>query len=144
MTRHKTLRWINWKNRNWPGYYKHDLKSMKFLCLSGNTTATNRSRLIATICNTEVAQERYVKMKYARDRLALQSYKNVLWMINSIKSGSHIKVTITSAIAKLNRRLLEARRRWEFVAMAKQTSKFPSDPKTQRYRWLWSAQYHEP
>ena len=47
--------------------------SIKFLCLSGNTTATNRSRLIATICNTEVAQERYVKMKYARDRLALQS-----------------------------------------------------------------------
>ena len=78
--------------------------SIKFLCLSGNTTATNRSRLIATICNTEVAQERYVKMKYARDRLALQSYKNVLWMINSIKSGSHIKVTFKSAIAKLNRR----------------------------------------
>ena len=77
---------------------------MKFLCLIGNTTATNRSRLIATICNTEVAQERYVKMKYARDRLALQSYKNVIWMINSIKSGSHIKVTIRSAIAKLNRR----------------------------------------
>ena len=47
--------------------------SMKFLCPSGNTTATNRSRLITTICNTEVAQERYVKMKYERDRLALQS-----------------------------------------------------------------------
>ena len=48
--------------------------SIKLLCLSGNTTATNRSRLIATLCNTEGAQERYVKMKYARDRLALQSF----------------------------------------------------------------------
>ena len=61
----------------------------------------------------------------------MQSYNNVLSMMASIKSGSHIKVTIRSAMAKLNRRKLEARRRREFVAMAKQTSKFPSEPKTQ-------------
>ena len=56
--------------------------------------------------------------------------KNVLWIIASRGSGSHPKVTIRSAIAKLNKRQFEARRRREFIVIATQTSKFPSDPRT--------------
>ena len=44
--------------------------------------------------------------------------------------GLHIKASIRLVIAKLNRRQSEDRRWREFVAIAKQTRKFPGDPKT--------------
>ena len=78
--------------------------SMKFLWRSGNRTATKRSKLIATMWKTELLHEIWDKMEYVRSNLFVHSWKNVLWIITSKSSGSHTKVTIRSAIAKLNKR----------------------------------------
>ena len=77
---------------------------MKILWRSGNTTATERSTLIATKCKNEEVHEKLTKMPNASAfRLVVRLWKNVLWLMYSRRSGSHIKVTIRSAIAKLSR-----------------------------------------
>lgn len=77
---------------------------MKILQRSGNTTATERSILIATKCKTEKVHERLTKMpKASAFRLVVRLWKNVLWLMYSRRSGRHIKVSIRSAIAKLSR-----------------------------------------
>ena len=79
--------------------------SIKILWRSGNATATKRSILIETKWKNEVWHERLTKTWYtSSSALVLHLWKKFKWLMNSRTIGSHIKVTIRSAIAKLNRR----------------------------------------
>ena len=96
----------------------------------GHTTASRRSTLITDMCTTEADAEKLIISQYANSTLSAQRFWNVLLARLATTKGSHTMVTSKSAIAKLNRRKFDGRRRRGFVATATQTSKLPNVPNT--------------
>ena len=78
----------------------------------------------------EAEDDSLAKVTYGCSKSAAQSLKKTNLQRMATKRGSHIVVTSKSAIAKLNRRKFDGRRRRGYVTTATQTSKLPSVPKT--------------